>query len=529
MDTSIHELAHRLETHLRNGALDAALLSVLGGSGAAAAASAAHPPALADVAALLTHLAALPRQHRQRFQDALTQLRAGQAWHRDLEHTLALLDRPNESCLWCRARLVELQTAEHLKEMLQAFGYPRATGRKDELANLLVLLLPFCVATRAASRPAATGSAAAAAAAAAPPAAAARVASVADAADVAGAPPGPQGAAAERPATQQHPSGPQERRRERATFRRTTALDGSTTEEAVFEREVMGAAAGAAAEAPATDTTALATFFAEHFYGQYNAAALRSADVELFVSDGSLLVDDTAPGDGDLLLLGDTVHPGAAKAVGCAAHRPDALALQLQSRQPANGHVHEHERAQRQLRLSGPSAAIEMLHSMRTQHGIKLEPDLANLRYPSTLTPSNTGQRMLQLRVHGWLHQTETADKPGTGGHSRSLTETSSNRHPERDPGRRFQQDFRIVVGQDSSVQVEESRLQLVCASSPRPEGSLLLPAAATTARSGADGEGEGEGKWREPVDISAKNTHTHTRSREEDPDGTGAKRRRAR
>ena len=61
MDESVVVLAYRLEAHLRSGSLDGGLLSVLGGTAAGC------PPALSDVGALLTNLAALPRQHRQRF------------------------------------------------------------------------------------------------------------------------------------------------------------------------------------------------------------------------------------------------------------------------------------------------------------------------------------------------------------------------------------------------------------------------------------------------------------------------------
>ena len=461
MDESVVVLAYRLEAHLRSGSLDGGLLSVLGGTAAGC------PPALSDVGALLTHLAALPRQHRQRFQDALTSLRAGDAWHGDLEHTLALLsDRPNESCLWCRARLVELQTAEHLKEMLQAFGYARAAGRKDELANLLVLLLPFCVATQAVSR------GAAAAAAAAPP-------------------PQQQHAAAAAPPERTGRERPEpERRRERATFRRTTASDGSTVEEAVFEREVAGGGGssggagsssrasnggGSAVAGPSSDTAALATFFAEHFYRQYNTAGLRSLDVELFAPGGVLLVgdgDDANGGGGAggrALSLEDAPRLASAPDRGAGADRvnPDGLAMQAQ--------------------LVGP-AALEMLHTMRVQHGVRLVPDLEDLQYPDALTSSTAGRRM-RLRVHGRL-QVDTADAQGQG---IPPTQAAATGQPVDEQEQEFAQDFSLKVGVDGSVQVERTCL-VVCAAVGSAEGHLLLGA-----------EGAGADDRRSTIDGSAK------------------------
>ena len=138
-------LADRLAAHLMSGAMFSALLSVLGSSDAAAW---VPTKGLADVGAFLLHLASLSRQQRRKFQDALAFLQAEDTWHRELGLAVELLGRPNESCLWCRSKLIQLQKVEHLKEMLEAFGFRRPSGVKDDLANTLALLLPFCMAIR---------------------------------------------------------------------------------------------------------------------------------------------------------------------------------------------------------------------------------------------------------------------------------------------------------------------------------------------------------------------------------------------
>jgi hypothetical protein len=272
MEISLSSIAEALRQQIESGDIYNMLLMVLGDQNAAGGSAL---PVGTDMRTFLDHIRALSKEDRRKFQGAFTFLHSSETWKPELKFVMESIDRPNETCIWCRQRLVEVHTLDTLKEQLDVFGFRKASGRKDEIAQKLVLLLPFCMALQyGVNRPAAASASDVT-----PVAVGAGVEQIADADIVARSSSASKrrivslqsdnvGRLGRGSAEGERGSGAGGTRRVvRARFTRTAHPNGAVTEESVLEQEdTIDLTSNDPNAGRPYDQQALATFFVQHYY-----------------------------------------------------------------------------------------------------------------------------------------------------------------------------------------------------------------------------------------------------------------------